>query len=110
MAKPIITRQQFRKWLNEKIEKGDTNYPIHADSCRCPLARFLNDSGYQGTTVGSLGFVAGGKWRSHPRWAERFVDAVDLLPGRKRPVSFTDCRRILNRVTRGQRGGNRRAA
>ncbi len=87
LATQFPSREAFEKWLTPQ---ADRVVGIPHDPCRCPLARFLRQRGWQAAKVGSRGVHLGSAFVfvPLPPWAERFVADIDAF-STDRPTGAT---------------------
>lgn len=76
-----LDRDKFKAWLESKPANAVVG--LSCQSCQCPVAEFLVAMGEGQVEVDGLyyGSNAYRIWRSTPRWAAKFIDAVDGLNG-----------------------------
>lgn len=73
-----LTKENFEHWLSRK---GASRMFRPEDSYSCPIARFLQDSGYKKAYVGvtTADILINNKTKTFklPKWAAKFVLAFD---------------------------------
>lgn len=72
-----LRRKEFERWLAQRPEDEF----IPRDPEACPIACYLARNGESYVSVGVEGIDLEEETIKSPRWACRFIDAVDAIPG-----------------------------